>query len=296
MTLRKLSLVAPIALLAACGGQRTLPPGCEPTDGGPTDIPFSLSPIFVAEEDGGLLPSGVRFGIQFAIGDAGSVSAFLDTGSDCIQILQSALSPAVSAAIVPTGTVPITEMFESGIEATGVVALAPVTFGNLSTPAPIQVFLIQSLACAPGFPCEASAAPLEQDIFDGFEAIVGIGLRGSAIAPGLGSPIPQLAGNPSFIVEAPPFGGDAGTLRIAPSPSEVSAFGIAYLQTDVGGVAIAACIPVWDDSQVPACVDDNTTATQFCGNGVLDTGAPATLVEWQGYTGPEELRRSRASR
>ncbi len=154
----KIPLLIGLLLFAACGPVAAPDGGLPPTpspaycgapdggDAGPTDLPFDLVPIFLPDGGGGTIPIGVRFALQFGIGDAGTIGAYLDTGSYGIQLIQSAVSPAVIASLSGIGTAPVTEEFEGGIEATGVIALAPVTFGNLTTPAPIEILLIQKLS------------------------------------------------------------------------------------------------------------------------------------------------------
>jgi hypothetical protein len=292
------------AWVAACsgpggsdGGAECVPLTGTVVDAGspePTDVPFDLVPVELPVSDGGTIPVGVRFAIQLGIGAAGTIPAWLDTGSAGIQILQQSVSSAVLDDLQTLGSETLTEEFEGGLEATGVVAMASITLGDRVTPVPIPILLIQSVSCAPGFPCQDESAPLESTIFNGFPAIVGIGMRSLATTPALGNPIAQLPGQPDFIVKAPSFGGDAGTLRIGPTAAEVADYQLLQLEplgpsSPTGDLRLSNCTPVWNDAAVPVCVDDQTGKTDYCADGLLDTGSVLTFIEWQGYSGPDSF-------
>ncbi|HZU83196.1 MAG TPA: hypothetical protein VE987_09780 [Polyangiaceae bacterium] len=298
-----IALAAP--LLLACGSGAYSPAGAGPDgsaapgadaggfepvvpfDGGPTDIPITVAPTTIAG-----MPAGFRLAVQVVLGDAGPLQAFLDTGSIGIQALESAL-PADALAAIELGSTPIRSVFESGVTASGVIGKAVVTLGDRTTPGPIPIVVYQSFTCQPGSGCAQGDAgpPPSGDLFGGYPVIVGAGLRnGSASsAPGLGSPIPQLPGQPSFIVKAPSFGGTAGTLRLGPSADEVRAFSTIQLARFAPGAPLANGTPAWDDTGIPACVDDQASASNYCASAVLDTGSPLTAVFVTGHFGQEVL-------
>ncbi len=260
-----------------------------PFDGGPTDIPLAVAPLMVALPEGGMAPGGFRLALQFALGDAGPVQGWLDTGSAGIQVLQSAVPPDALAAIA-LGSTRVSEEFGSGITATGVVGTATVTLGDRTTPVPIPIVVYQNFTCAAGGACAMATEPLEDALFNGYSAIVGVGLRSAptAVAPGLGSPIPQLPGQPSFIVEAPDFGGTAGILHIGPPADEVAAYPTIQLSPQAGSGPLLNGTPAWNDLGIPGCVDDQPPASSglaaqdYCATMLFDTGAPETLLSLTG--------------
>ncbi len=103
-------------------------------------------------------------------------------------------------------------------------------------------------------------------------------MRTTDTDPPLGNPIAQLPGAPSFVVQAPPFPGGAGNLRISPANDEIATFTTYRLQNESTQPALPNGTLPWNDFAVPACVDDVTTATSNCWGAVLDSGTPSTEV------------------
>jgi hypothetical protein len=173
--------------------------------------------------------------------------------------------------------------FQGGVLATGFAGNATVTFGDRTTPVPIPIVVYQNFSCVPNTNCAIAvmtADAMADSIFSGFPAIVGAGLRNQLIASlAVGSPIPQLPGQPSFIVESPPYGtGDAGTLHIGPSADEVAQYSTFQLPPYDAGAPLSNGTPAWDDSAMPACIDDQTMGVDYCYSAMLDTGSPFTVI------------------
>jgi hypothetical protein len=253
-----------------------------PFDGGPTDIPLTLSAIEQPDGDGGSIFAGYRLALQFGLGTAPPIEAWLDTGSEGVQVIGSALSSEQRAAIQMSNR-PVSSEYAGGVIATGVVGSATVTLGNRTTPQPISIIVFEDFACAPNTPCaldQMTTGEMADSLFNGYPAIVGAGLRNfPGEAPVPGSPIPQLPGQPSFIVEAPSFGSSGtGTLRIGPTADEITPYQMVQLQPFASSAPLSNGTPPWDDTAVPACVDDATIPMNFCYPAVLDTGAPFTVI------------------
>lgn len=253
-----------------------------PFDGGPTDIPLTLASMSAALADGGTLFEGYRLALPFQLGSAPPIDAFLDTGSVGVQVVATALSSEQMAAIQLTD-VPLEVEFSGGVIAAGLVGIASVTLGDRTTPVPIPIIVYRTFSCAPNSGCaeaQMTEDVMAQSIFSGFAAIVGAGLRNQELAAqAVGSPIPQLPGQPSFVVEAPAYGTTAtGTLHIGPSAEEVARYATFQLPSYDGGSPLSNGTPAWDDISIPACIDDQTAGTDYCANAVLDTGSPETFV------------------
>ncbi|MBV9946279.1 MAG: hypothetical protein JOZ69_05490 [Myxococcales bacterium] len=221
-----------------------------PWDGGPTNVPLRVASLVVADLDGGPTFAGYRLALDLGVGPS-TLTGFLDTGSEGVQLLASALPAEATASLTRTAT-SVGEEFQSGVVATGVLAGASITLGDRTTPSPIPVLLVESFSCLDAAACTAATAPLSSYLFGDYQAIVGVGLRNSSAGLALGSPIPQLPGQPSFIVEAPSFGGTSGTLHIGPAPTELDAYHLLSLPPAAGAGALANGTPGWDDSAVPA--------------------------------------------
>ena len=281
-------------LVTACGGsQSTGEPaaGGGSFDGGPTDIPLALAPLSLSLGDGGVVAAGVRLALTLELGNSGAIPAFLDTGSEGIQVLESALSSDALASLMSRGSTMLTEEFQSGIKATGVLANATVTLGNRTTASPIPVFIIQSFSCQTATECTGLSGPLAGYIFDVYSAIVGVGLRNApAYAPGFGDPIAQLPGQPSYIVEAPSFGGTSGTLRIGPPAEEAAQYPTFQLPTEPASSALLNGTAAWDDTAIPTCIHDSSGAQDYCANALLDTGSPETIIFWTGQSGADVVK------
>jgi len=250
------------------------------------NIPMAVIPILVPLPDGGVIQEGERLEIAFALDDGSPIEASLDTGSAGIQLLASLVPASTLAAIGKTETL-ATQLFPaSGIQATGYLANASFTLGDATTSSLIPIVVFDQFSCVSSV-C-ADAGPLAPYVFDGLPALIGLGMRNDP-AVGLGNPIVQLPGQPSFIVEAPNFGGDAGILRIAPTPEELAAYQTLQLPADGTLPALNNGASAWNDMDVPACVDDLTSMTDYCAGAVLDTGTSFVEVAWTGQTTDEEL-------
>ncbi len=198
-----------------------------------------------------------------------------------VQVIATALSAEQMAAI-QLDDIYVQGEFAGGIIATGSVGTAFVTLGDRTTPVAIPIIVYRRFSCAAFSPCaqnDMTAGSMAQGLFNGFAAIVGASLSNGMFSEGVGSPIPQLPGRPSFIVEAPAYGTDAtGTLRIGPSADEVAQYATFQLPPLAGGSPLSNGTPAWDDSAIAACVDDRTEGIDYCANATLDTGAVFTII------------------
>ncbi len=258
-----------VSLLLACGhGSASLPP---------TDVPMTV----------GVANNTLRFSVSVQVGDAPPFDAILDTGSAGLQIVPGALPDSAYDTI---STTPFTVIFGNALRVDSVVALARVQIGGVSTPVPIPVARITSFECAQSEP-GCSVDTDVKDHFTGFSAILGVGMRTffNSEGPEVGNPIVQLPGSPSFVIQAPSFPGGVGNLRISPAKSEIATFSQIQLQAEGGLSPLPNGTSAWNDLAVPSCVSDKTTATQYCGGALLDTGSPSTEIAQPGYTGDPTL-------
>jgi len=272
------------ACLAACGpGRGAAGDGGALDGGGSTDVPFALVPFWASLPDGGTVEAGLNLVVQLSLGDAGPIEGILDTGSSGLQLLANLLPPATQAALTP-GTISYSYSFvELGIDARGTVDTATVVLGDRATPQPIPIVVYDQLTCTSTSLCPTDGGGLEPYVFAGYPAILGVGLRNSwAGSEAIGSPIAQLSGQPAFIVKAPDFGGDAGSLRIGPSQQEIASYSTLQLPADSLDPSLSNGTASWDDWAVPSCVDDTSTAADYCGSALLDTGTQFIAVYWTG--------------
>ncbi len=278
------------AALAGCGQGRGEDGGAPEAGAGPTDVPFALVPYWGALADGGLAELGLNLVVPLSLGDAGPIEAILDTGSSGLQLLANLLPPATLAALTP-GTISYGYSFvELGIDARGTVDSATVLLGGRATPSPIPIVVYDQLGCTSASLCPTDGGGLEPYVFNGYPAILGVGLRNSwAGSDAIGSPIAQLPGQPAFLVKAPEFGGDAGLVRIGPSAAEVATYSTYQLPADSLDPSLPNGTPSWNDWAVPACIDDGSTGADYCGSALLDTGTPFIAIWWAGQMSTAEL-------
>ena len=102
--------------------------------GSVVDVPMTITP------DG--LGGAMRFSISIEIGGS-PLDVMLDTGSTGLRIAEAVPDTAFACAT----TTPDEETYASGLELDGLVARATVTIGGVTTPAPIPVMYVDSVAC-----------------------------------------------------------------------------------------------------------------------------------------------------
>jgi hypothetical protein len=290
-----LPLLWPFAALALLGcGHDASQDDTSTADAGPHDASPPLAPDDAATDAGAgpfAIPMAVtqtssngttRFSILVSIGNAGPIPVQLDTGSSGLRIEEGAVPDSAYASISTTA---VTYSYHSGLEITGVVATATVSIGPLSTPQPIPVMLIQAVGCVATDPnCGAAGqTPATYDLFGPYKAILGVGMRNGNGQ--IGNPVAQLAGAPAYVVEGPDLGGDAGTLLVAPTATQLASFATYQLPAIDGGEPLANGVAAFDDRYgLPTCIDDTTSGVDYCVPAELDTGDPSAYVEWPGAT------------
>ena len=220
-----------------------------------------------------------RFSIMVQVGDAPPFEAMVDTGSTGLRVLPGVVPDSAFASI----TSHITHItFGGKLTVSGPTALASITIGSLTTPEPIPVMLIQDESCGPDAPNCSPAAEV-QSHFSGFSAIIGLGLGNSSLTPVIGNPIAQLPGQPAFVIQAPPFPGGSGNLRIAPSLTEIGSFKTFQLEPGTL-LPLQNGVQSWDSSSTPMCVNDMTHGIDYCAGVLLDTGAEPVDIKWPDQT------------
>ena len=258
--------------LGACGGKaHTPPPPDKPAKPPPpTDVPMTV----------GQYNATLRFTVSVQVGDAPPFDALLDTGSGGLRLVPGAVPDSAFTQILSEQ---VQGVFGSSLAVNGRIAMATVNIGGLVTPAPIPVMHIDSFDCASADPsCNVDTEVMSH--FSGFSAILGVGMRNSDETPVVGNPIVQLTGQPPFIIEAPPFPGGMGTLRISPAAAETTGFTPFQLASDTRELFLANHTPAWNDEEVPTCVNDKTNGMQYCAGGFYDTGTPFTIISLPGQT------------
>ena len=259
-------------------------PRCSST-AGPSEVgTWNRAPLSVPIKITGDGDNDPRFTVSVQIGDSDPIDVLLDTGSAGLRIPQG-LVPDSSYQCA--SDVDVTAGFGTSVsnaQVQGVSAMAVVSIAGVATQNAIPVMLIEDIGCSLSDPnCYASGESVSSyPTFAPDKAIMGVGMR--TTAEQIGNPIAQLPGQPTFIIEAPTYGGTTGTLLIGPTSATTARFSTSQLAVS-NDVALANGTPSWtDDENAAACVDDQTGDRDFCFPSLWDTGTPAVIVEWSGDT------------
>jgi hypothetical protein len=228
----------------------------------------------------------MSFTLPVQVGSS-SLDVLFDTGSSGLRIVQGAVPDTAFASI---STTQVTYSYHSGVDITGVVAMANIGIGPLHTPSPIPVMLVQTATCSAS--CGGVGALPLSDAFGSIGAILGVGMRCKQGGGQVGSPIAQLAGKPAFVVKAPSYGGTQAAVELFPPAGEVAGLAAFQLPPPSDGDALPNGTPAYDDRYgLPACLDDKTSGVDYCVPAELDTGNAPTYIEWpaHGDAGNTEL-------
>ena len=203
------------------------------------------------------------FSIPVRVGKT-AIEAGLDTGSTGLRILPGVLAPGDAQ----DSSQPTTGAYGSGTQISGVVASGQVAIGGAAGPARFEN--IHTVGCTAGQPkCPASKIPLAQFGMmgfglpgAGFRAIIGISMANAPVP----NPLLEL-GARSWIVELPrPGGGEAGTLILNPSDTEVNSFTLLPLVKGTFHDGVEGCL-----------INQNTNGSA-CGPTLMDSGTPSISV------------------
>ena len=233
----------------------------------PDDVPIQLA------TDANLNP--VRMYVDVQLGSAPPFKALLDTGSSGLRILEGTVPDSTFASITTTAVTYAYGNYESTIAINGVVAFTNVTIDKLTTANPIPVMLVQGSGCT-----QSSSCRTLQDEFSDAPAKLGVGTEANAKSYGIGNPIAQLPGHPSFVIHVSTDYTSPAFMRIGQLPTDALAFKTFRLGTLSGGVPLSDGTPVWNDFSIPTCIDDQTMGTSYCLPSPWDTGDPTSYVSW----------------
>jgi hypothetical protein len=171
----------------------------------PATIPLAMTP---QQGRGG--PPAVRAIVHVRVGNGPAIPVLLDTGSQGLRVLPSALGPGirVSNRIVH-------ETYGGGETFFGRQAFARVTIGSLTTRSPIGIQVFQRVVCSPHAPCSAKAAVDAAFAASGAKGIMGVDTQ-NAFGQNLYSPLLQLPApySEGFTLRLAPQG--TGTLTLGP--------------------------------------------------------------------------------
>jgi len=227
----------------------------------------------------------VRFTVRVRVGGGAPIEAMLDTGSFGLRVMERALAPTQYEATAVTRGYG----YGSGVVLRGPLSKAVVAVGDATTGAPVTIQVVQSVGCQPARPnCPAARLDLadygiggDRLAREGFEAILGISLRGSDAPEAAINPL-KVMGNQSWIVILPEPGAAApGALIVNPGPSDLVGFHPVQLQDmppQPGGGRQQV-----NDAQIPNCPDRPLEQQRSCPMMQIDSGSRPGVPPFYDY-------------
>lgn len=217
-----------------------------------------------------LADGDMRFTVTVSIGGGVPFEAMIDSGSKGLRLTPS-LAMRQADRYTKSGRV-VSTRFASGLITRGEVSTAEVSVGG-AAPATVTIQAIDGLSCMAERPrCGIGGPPEDFRIggvspTDGFEAVLGIGLRLNSF----GNPLSGTASGRWIVILPRP--GEPGPGKLILNPDEADMAGFTLFQLAPAS-APGGGNTGWLDEELTACLISELSARQWCGDAVLDTGAP----------------------
>jgi hypothetical protein len=226
----------------------------------------------------------VRFAVRVRVDKGAAIDAMLDTGSFGLRVMARAIAQAQYE------TIGITRGYGygSGVVLHGPLARAVVDIGDATTGTPIGIQVVQSVDCSELKPnCPASRlTPADYGIGgdglrrEGFDAILGISMRGSD-APGAAlNPLPAMGGGQWIVILPRPGSATPGRLIINPDAEDLAGFHPVRLRSLPPR---ANGRPQVMDTEIPSCPDAPLEEQSSCSPMMLDNGAARGVRPFYSY-------------
>jgi hypothetical protein len=229
--------------------------------------------------------------VMVSVGGGSAVPVLIDTGSTGLRILAS----AAGKTGVTSSSTSLTQSFADGTEYTGTLATTPATIGGLTTPAPIDLMLIDTVGCVgggTGCPTPTNQALVTDDKVYG---TLGVSLAPpSGCASPIYSPLLQLPGGSSgYTISS---GATSGSVVLGNTPSSPSAVPIAidsasFTRTAAGSCSSECSSPTypngsrpWDTSTAQLCWSVSG-GSPVCGRTTFDTGSEDAGIATASFPG-----------
>lgn len=239
--------------------------------GGGVSTDATTVPVTIASYPDG---AGDLMIVSISVNGSAPFGVLVDTGSDGLRVFES----AIEGATVEATSKSLSVEFGYGNRMLGHLAHAEVAFGEVSTPGPIAIHLVEAFECAPDVPtCDFAKGDASVLTKAGVFGILGTSLRRGFDAD-IYSPFAQLDATRSrgFIVRSGGFGSTKGELDFALEPAEVASFktvALAPMGSHPNGRA------AWRDDAVETCFHvDDVPVEPACTETVFDTGASVDVI------------------
>jgi hypothetical protein len=196
------------------------------------------------------------------------VDVLFDTGSWGLRVY----AEAVNGLQIDTTNEKDSTGYTGGVGFAGKVAGAYLGVGRLQNPSPTRFMRIDytNRDKGPFTPVGDSPNP-NNGLTNGFNGIVGVGLRYGLKQHGIANPLTQMPGNGAFIIHFPGFkDGRNGVLILNPSEKDRKGFSFVHLKPD--SVLLPNGFNSWLEDQLQGTVTVN--GVPFTNNTLLDSGNP----------------------
>jgi hypothetical protein len=258
-------ILLPITLIFSCTkteyfSERPVYHGGGPNFGSPyrAEVPIKIS--YFSSKD-------TRASITMTINGA-PVDVLFDTGSWGLRVYAG----AVHGMQIDTTYESDTTGYTGGVGFMGKVAGAYLGVGTLQNPSPTRFMRIDATNRNGGAYTPTGDAPNPNNsLTNGFNGIVGVGLRYGLKQHGIANPLTQMPGNGAFIIHFPNFNdGKQGILIL--NPNEKDRRGFTFVQLKPDSVLLPNGFNSWLEDQLQGTVTVN--GVPFTHNTLLDSGNP----------------------
>jgi hypothetical protein len=212
--------------------------------------------------------------VPISVNGSPSFGVLLDTGSDGLRVFRDALQ----GTTIEVSDAAVSVEFGYGNQMAGHLATAEVAFGEVKTPEPIALHLVDSFQCAPDVPaCDFAGGEATVLTDAGVYGILGVSTRAGFPAV-IYSPFAQLGERRSrgFIIRTGGFGSAAGEVLFGLAEEAVAGFATVSLSamgTHPNG------LPAWRDDAVQTCFSvDDAAVVPRCSETVFDTGSSVDVI------------------
>jgi hypothetical protein len=230
-----------------------------------------------------LADGDMRFTVPVSIGGGPTFEAMIDTGSKGLRLTPS-LAISQASAYAKTGRV-VSTRFANGLITRGEIATAEVSVGD-AAPSTVTIQAIDGLSCMAERPrCGIGGPPERYRIggvgpTDGFEAVLGLGLRLNSF----GNPLSATASGQWIVLLPRP--GEPGPGKLILNPTAEDKAGFTMLQLEPARSPDQPENTGWLDEELTACLTSETSTRGWCGEAVLDSGAPNIYLHTAGEAPP----------
>lgn len=238
---------------------------------GPIDVASSHDdpPVSVAQTGAGAL----KLTTMIQLGNDAPILVEIDSGSDGLRVDRAVLPSGIQVSGSTT-----TKEFGGGRKLIGPTAMVPITIGEVTSPEPVVVQVVETIECGQVTHCSTDEGVSGFADLPRIQGIMGVGLNSPGVEAGVFNPLLQMSSpfSSGWVFDVTLEGGSL-TLGSAPAPAGAVAVDIPSATPFPDGQ------PGWNDHALPLCWQIGDVGG--CGPGVIDTGGPTPAIPLAFFSG-----------